>query len=112
MTTSPQIVDLVLDYQVRFQLLLNAYQPAAFVWWDLEEYCVQRIDYYDRTDTLLKTLPYHGYHEYGGEYWRPDRMVMVNHQNGKNTELRFEKWEVAAGADDSQFTASRLRRAR
>jgi outer membrane lipoprotein-sorting protein len=96
----------------RYPRYENSGYTRQIVWWDLEEYRVQRIDYYDRKDTLLKTLTYHGYHEYGGEYWRPDRMVMVNHQNGKSTELLFEKWEVAAGADDSQFTASRLRRAR
>ncbi len=82
------------------------------VWWDKEEYRVQKIEYYDRKDALLKTLTYHDYKEYAGEYWRPDRMAMVNHQNGKSTDLLFEEWTFGAGASENEFTASRLRRAR
>ena len=34
------------------------------VWWDQEEYRIQRIDFYDRKDTLLKTLVSHVYRQY------------------------------------------------
>ncbi len=72
----------------------------------------QKIEYYDRKDALLKTLTYHDYKEYEGEYWRPDRMAMVNHRNGQSTELVFEEWTFGTGVSDNEFTASRLRRAR
>ena len=96
----------------RYPRYENSGYTRQIVWWDKEEYRVQKIEYYDRKDTLLKTLTYHDYQEYNGEYWRPDRMAMVNHQNGKSTDLVFEEWTFGAGVSDNEFTASRLRRAR
>jgi outer membrane lipoprotein-sorting protein len=82
------------------------------IWWDTVEYRVQRIDYYDRRDALLKTLMYQGYQQYIGEYWRPDLMAMENHQNGKTTDLQFSEWTFANGLTEGEFTPSRLRRGR
>ncbi len=96
----------------RYPRYENSGYTRQIVWWDKEEYRVQKIEYYDRKDTLLKTLTYHDYQEYAGEYWRPGRMAMVNHQNGKSTDLVFEEWTFGAGVSDNEFTASRLRRAR
>ncbi len=96
----------------RYPRYENSGYTRQIVWWDKEEYRVQKIEYYDRKDALLKTLTYHDYQEYAGEYWRPDRMAMVNHQNGKSTDLVFEEWTFGAGVSDNEFTASRLRRAR
>ena len=96
----------------RYPRYENSGYTRQIVWWDKEEYRVQKIEYYDRKDALLKTLTYHDYKEYADEYLRPDRMAMVNHQNGKSTDLLFEEWTFGAGASENQFTASRLRRAR
>ncbi len=96
----------------RYPRYENSGYTRQIIWWDKEEYRVQKIEYYDRKDALLKTLTYHDYKEYAGEYWRPDRMAMVNHQNGKSTDLLFEEWTFGAGASENQFTASRLRRTR
>jgi outer membrane lipoprotein-sorting protein len=96
----------------RVPLYENSGYTKQVVWWDRAEYRVQRIEFYDRKGTLLKTLTYHGYQQYEGEYWRPDRMEMVNHQNGKSTALEFEGWEFRTGASEGEFTASRLRRTR
>ena len=82
------------------------------VWWDTDEYRIQRIDFYDRKDSLLKTLAYDGYQRYLDRYWRPDRMTMENHQNGKSTELVFTEWTFANGLREGDLTPSRLRRAR
>ena len=95
----------------RYPRYENSGYTRQIVWWDLEEHRVQKIEFYDRKDTLLKTLTYHGYQVYG-EYWRPDSMSMENHQNGKSTELVFSDWEFDADASESDFTASRLSRAR
>lgn len=96
----------------RYPLYENSGYTRQVVWWDDTEYRVQRIDFYDRKDDLLKTLTYEGYQEYLGDFWRPDRMVMENHQNGKSTDLVFEGWEFGVGLDEAEFTSSRLRRAR
>ena len=90
----------------------NSGYTKQVVWWDTDEYRIQQIAFYDRKDSLLKTLTYHDYQQYLEQYWRPDQMTMVNHQNGKTTELVFSEWSFANGAAERDFTPSRLRRAR
>jgi outer membrane lipoprotein-sorting protein len=96
----------------RYPLYENSGYARQVVWWDKDEYRIQRIDFYDRKDSLLKTLIYDGYRQYLGEYWRPDLMTMENHQNGKSTDLVFAEWRFASGLSEGEFTPSRLRRAR
>ena len=90
----------------------NSGYTRQIVWWDTAEYRIQQIEFYDRKDALLKSLTYHGYQQYGGKFWRPDRMTMENHQNGKATDLLFSNWVFGAGVDEGAFTPTRLRRAR
>ena len=96
----------------RLPLYENSGYTKQVVWWDKDEYRIQRIDFYDRRDALLKTLTYHAYGQYLGQYWRPDLMAMENHQNGKRTNLEFSEWTFAAGLSDGDFTPTRLRRGR
>ncbi|WP_286293935.1 outer membrane lipoprotein-sorting protein [Methylomarinovum tepidoasis] len=72
------------------------------VWIDKEFYIPWKIAYYNRRGDHLKTLTYHKYKRYLGKYWRPGRMVMVNHRNGKATALvrknyRFRDPQVQPG---------------
>lgn len=96
----------------RYPLYENSGYTKQVVWWDKQEYRPQKIDFYDRKDSLLKTLTYTKYNQYLDKYWRADLFVMKNHQNGKSTDIVFESWEFRLGQDDSQFTASRLKRAK
>jgi outer membrane lipoprotein-sorting protein len=82
------------------------------VWNDKAEYRVQRIEFYDRKNSLLKTLDYSGYRQYLGKYWRPDRMDVVNHQSGKSTELRWTNYHFGNGLSDADFNKNSLKRAR
>ncbi|MEN8375418.1 MAG: outer membrane lipoprotein-sorting protein [Gemmatimonadota bacterium] len=104
--------DLTCAVVERYPLYDNSGYTRQVVWWDTTEYRAQRVEYYDRKDAKLKTLTYDGYASYADDYWRPDAMVMVNHQNGKSTELRFAGWAVHTGVDERAFTATRLRSAR
>ena len=81
-------------------------------WIDKAEYRLQKVDFYDRKDSLLKTLTFEGYQQYLGQYWRPDRMLMVNHQTGKSTELTWRNYEFRQGLDDRDFDRASLARAR
>jgi len=82
------------------------------VWFDKAEYRVWKIDFYDRKNSLLKTLTYSDYHQYLNKYWRANVMDMVNHQTGKSTTLTFSDYTFDIGSSDMDFTASRLKRAR
>jgi outer membrane lipoprotein-sorting protein len=81
-------------------------------WVDQAEYRLVKVDYYDRKESLLKTLTFNGYQKYAGKYWRPDEMAMVNHQTGKSTVLRWTNYKFKVGLKDSDFTEASLKRAR
>jgi hypothetical protein len=96
----------------RYPLYENSGYKKQVVWWDKDEYRVQKIDFYDRKNSLLKTLVYSDYKQYLDKFWRADLFIMKNHQTGKSTDIVFESWEFGLGQDESQFTASRLKRAK
>ncbi|MGR9107101.1 MAG: outer membrane lipoprotein-sorting protein [Gammaproteobacteria bacterium] len=79
-------------------------------WVDQEIYQPRRLDFYDRKNALLKTLTFHDYKQYLGQYWRPDRMLMVNHQTGKSTELLWDERQFRVGLNESDFVPNALRR--
>lgn len=82
------------------------------VWIDKQHYRNMKVEFYDRKDSLLKTLTYHNYQQYLGKYWRPDRMEMVNHQTGKSTTLLWENYQFSTGKTDRDFDKASLKRAR
>ncbi len=79
---------------------------------DKAEYRVRKVDYYDRKDTLLKRLTFHGYRKYLDRYWRPGEMLMVNHQNGKSSRLVWSDYQFRVGLNGSDFTPEGLKRVR
>ena len=81
-------------------------------WYDKAEYRMQRVDYYDRKDALLKTLTFGDYRQYLGKYWRAHEMYMVNHQTGKKTRLVFATFEFQTGLKERDFTRNSLKRSR
>jgi len=82
------------------------------VWYDKEHYRLIKIDFYDRKNSLLKTLTYHGYNQYLDKYWRAGKMLMENHQTGKSTDLLFSNYQFANGFSESDFNKNSLKRAR
>lgn len=82
------------------------------VWMDKAEYRLQKIDFYDRKDSLLKTLIYSDYNLYLDKYWRANTMVMTNHQTGKSTELLFSNWTMQSGLTENDFQKNTLKRIR
>jgi len=70
------------------------------------------VEFYDRKNSLLKTLTLTGYKQYMNKYWRADRMQMINHQNGKSTLLIFSDYSFNNGYTDRDFDRNSLKRAR
>ena len=81
-------------------------------YYDQAEYRLVKVDFYDRRNELMKTLTYHDYQQYVGQYWRSDRMEMVNHRTGKSTTLTWTNYEFRTGLTDRDFDQSSLQRAR
>ncbi len=90
----------------------NSGYTRRVVWIDQAEYRVQRAEFYDRKNSLLKTLTYTGYKPYLDKYWRPDQMDMLNHQTGKSTELLWQNYTFGNGLNDADFNKNSLKRAR
>jgi outer membrane lipoprotein-sorting protein len=90
----------------------NSGYTRLVVWIDKEAYRTWKVEYFDRKQSLLKSLTISGYRQYQGQYWRADEMNMVNHQNGKETTLIFSSYRFDTGLKDSDFTRNSLKRAR
>ncbi len=93
-----------------------AYEHSGYtrqiVWINKERYTADKIEFYDRKNSLLKTLVSSDFNQYLGQFWRPHTMLMENHQTGKSTLLRWENFQFKTGLTDRDFTRSSLKRAR
>ena len=96
----------------RIPVYENSGYTRQVVWIDKDEYRVLKEDFYDRKDTLLKTLVYRGYKKYLEQYWYPDEMFMVNHQTGKSTLLSWKDYRFRTGLTDEDFNKNTLQRSR
>jgi outer membrane lipoprotein-sorting protein len=82
------------------------------VWIDQQRYIPLKLEFYDRKQSLLKTLEFRDYRQYLDRYWRADRMFMQNHQTGKSTLLTWQGYRFRTGLEDSDFNKNSLKRAR
>ena len=82
------------------------------IWMDKEHYKERKIEFYDRKDSLLKTLVLADYHQHLDQYWRAHDMYMENHQTGKNTRLLQSNYNFRSGLTDRDFDKNALKRAR
>ena len=81
-------------------------------WYDQAEHRLQRVEYYDRKDSLLKTMNVVNYQLYLDAFWRPDELQMTNHQTGKSTALIFRNYRLQVGLKASDFNRNALSRMR
>jgi outer membrane lipoprotein-sorting protein len=96
----------------RFPQYKNSGYTRQISWLDKEMYQRRKVEFYDRKNTLLKTLISSDYEQYLDQYWRPGKMEMVNHQTGKRTDLIWEDYQYKNGLGDRDFDRNTLKRAR
>jgi len=93
-----------------------AYEHSGYtrqlVWVNKDRYVGEKIKFYDRKNELLKTLVNSDYNQYLDQYWRPNTMLMENHQTGKSTLLTWENYQFKNGLSDKDFSRNSLKRAR
>ncbi len=80
-------------------------------WIDQDIYQTRKVEFYDRKGALLKTLTLTDYREYDG-IWRAHRLLMVNHQTEKTTELNYGEYQFKTGLDENDFQQGVLTRLR
>ncbi len=100
------------DVVERYPRYENSGYTKQISWVDQSVYQVRQVDFYDRKDSLLKTLTLLDYKEYEGSYWRSHKFVMKNHQTGKSTELIYSNYQFKTGLDENDFVKGVLKRAR
>ena len=95
---------------------IPAYENSGYarqiVWMKQEIYHPLKVEFYDRKNSLLKTLTMKDYKQYLGQYWRPDSMHMINHQTGKETSLVWNNYKFGNGLTERDFDQNTLKRAR
>lgn len=96
----------------RYPVDENSGYKRQVVWIDKAEYRPLKIDFYDRKDSLLKTLLNNGYKKYLLHHWRPDEMFMENHQTGKTTRIVWKNYRFRTGLSEKDFQVNDLMRAR
>ena len=93
-----------------------AYEHSGYTrqvaWVNKDKYVAEKIEFYDRKNDLLKTLVNTGYQQYLEQYWRPNEMLMENHQTGKSTLLTWQDYKFKNGLEDKDFSRNSLKRAR
>ncbi len=90
----------------------NSGYTRRIAWLDQSHYRLHKVEFYDRKNSLLKTLTFSNYQQYLGKFWRALRMEMVNHQNGKSTVLEWRDIRFDTGLSDKDFNKNSLKRAR
>jgi outer membrane lipoprotein-sorting protein len=93
-----------------------AYKHSGYTrqvaWINKAEYRPEKVVFYDRKNSLLKTLTYDGYQQYLDKFWRADQMNMENHQSGKSTTLTWSNYQFRTGLEDRDFNKNSLKRAK
>jgi outer membrane lipoprotein-sorting protein len=90
----------------------NSGYARQVTWVDQSEYRLQRVDYYDRKNALLKSMAAVAYQQYLDRYWRPAELIMTNHQTGKSTTLKFRNYQFRNGLQEADFSPSAISRVR
>ncbi|MCP5015619.1 MAG: outer membrane lipoprotein-sorting protein [Ketobacter sp.] len=90
----------------------NSGYTRVVSWIDKEHYRTLKAEFYDRKSSHLKTLTTSGFKQYEGKFWRPDELLMVNHQTGRSTVMKQSNIKFKTGLSDSDFNKNSLKRAR
>lgn len=96
----------------RTPLEKNSGYTRQVVWMDKSEYRIHKVDFFDRSDTLLKTLSSTQHRQHLDKYWRAEFLEMTNHQTGKRTTLTQSEITFGQGLQERDFDKNSLARIR
>lgn len=87
----------------------NSGYTKQISWVDTTTFLIQKVEYYDRKEELLKTALFQDYKKISG-IWRVGRMQMQNHQNRKSTTLVWKNETIKNGLKEKNFHKRILKR--
>ena len=85
---------------------------TTIAWLSKQHYQPVKLEYYDRKNSLLKTLNLTEYKLYLDKFWRPHKLSMVNHQTNKSTDLIVHEIRFNTGRTAADFDTNALQRIR
>ena len=88
----------------------SAYKKLV-TWVDVEHFYPVKVDYFDKKNTLMKTLIADGYKQYNEKFWRAGTMTITNHQNQNKTQLVWSNYQFNIGLSEQLFSLNGLKRA-
>ncbi|WP_237275803.1 outer membrane lipoprotein-sorting protein [Tenacibaculum ovolyticum] len=74
-------------------------------------YRMEKVEFYDRKNSLLKTLTYSKYKLYKNKFWRAGEFNMINKQSNKETKLEFTEYDFNVELTEEDFSQTALKRA-
>lgn len=80
----------------------NSGYTKELSWVDADTFLIQKVEYYDRKNELLKTAEFKDYKKISG-VWRIGKIIMTNHQNDKQTILVWENETIKNGLKEKNF---------
>ena len=96
----------------RIPVYENSGYTRQIVWIDKDQYRVNKVEYYDRRNAILKTLILSDFQQYKNRYWRALTLEMTNQQTKKSTLLTFSNYNFDAELNTSNFKPNKLKRIR
>lgn len=106
-----EVDGVMMDKVERFPRYESSGYTRQIGWTDQTDFQLRKVEFYDRKNTLLKTLTLTDYRQYG-DIWRAHKLSMVNHQNGKETDIVYSDFTFNIGLDEGDFVKGVLSRIR
>jgi outer membrane lipoprotein-sorting protein len=80
------------------------------VWIDREAWRIQKIDFTNKRGQLAKSLTASSWKLFQGRFWRAQELLMVNHQTGAKTTLKWGDFAFKTGLLAQNFNSANLGR--
>ena len=90
----------------------NSGYTRQLIWVDQSHYRAQKVEFYDRKNSLLKTLTMSGYKLHLDKFWRANKQNMVNNQTKKSTDYIIHDLAFNKGLSEKDFNKATLKRAK
>lgn len=105
------------EYEGKMCYIVNrvpTYENSGYLkiktWYDKENYLIQRAEYTDRKNSLLKVLTFGGWKQYESGTWRAQSLRMENLQTHKISVLIFKERKMNVGIEEKDFNKRNLQR--